>query len=294
MQPIPTVRSRRGRAVGVTVALLVLLAIVAVAMQSGFGGSSHAVAAPSHAYVDWAMSIFLVLFFLMIPVALYAHVVQMREFPLQDPRTMRYRAVRSMLSTAGVFLVLALILYSRRHSTFFGFHSLFGGHAGSAAGGSHGGTTPQYEPTFRWPVLWATALLLAAAAAWYLWDRSHRVAPARAFGAASVAEDLADSLDDAIDDLEAELDARRAVIAAYARMERTFAGHGLDRRPSETPTEYLRRLLLGLTSQVDAVRRLTRLFEHARFSDHTIGDAMKRDAIESLRAIRDELRSTAS
>jgi hypothetical protein len=105
----------------------------------------------------------------------------------------------------------------------------------------------------------------------------------------TVAEDFAASIGDAIEDLENEPDARRAVIAAYARMETVLARNGLKRRPSETPVEYLRRILLGLTSRGDSVSRLTSLFEQAKFSRHTIDDAMKQDAIGALREIRDDL-----
>ena len=101
---------------------------------------------------------------------------------------------------------------------------------------------------------------------------------------------LAASIGDAIDDLEAEPDARRAVIAAYARMESSLARNGLQRVPSETPLEYLRRILLGLTSRGDAVSRLTGLFEQAKFSRHEIDATMKQAAIGALREIRDDLR----
>ena len=66
--------------------------------------------------------------------------------------------------------------------------------------------------------------------------------------------------------------------------------HGLRRRPSETPLEYLRRILLGLTASADAVSRLTGLFEQAKFSRHEIDAPMKQDAIGALREIRDDLR----
>jgi hypothetical protein len=95
---------------------------------------------------------------------------------------------------------------------------------------------------------------------------------------------------DAIDDLEAEPDARRAVIAAYARMEGVLARHGLRRTPSETPLEYLRRILIGLAARPDAVKRLTSLFEQAKFSRREIDGEMKREAIGALREIRDDLR----
>ena len=97
-----------------------------------------------------------------------------------------------------------------------------------------------------------------------------------------VAEDLAASIADAIDDLEAEPDARRAVIAAYARMEARARRHGLRRRPSETPLEYLRRILLGLTSRATPCAALTGLFEQAKFSRHEIDASMKQDAIGAL------------
>ena len=51
---------------------------------------------------------------------------------------------------------------------------------------------------------------------------------------------LADVLEETIDDLRAEADPRRAVIAAYARMERALAAAGLPRSPAEAPDEYLR------------------------------------------------------
>src|SRR5256885_2016008 len=82
----------------------------------------------------------------------------------------------------------------------------------------------------------------------------------------TMAEDLVAEMTDAIEDLEAEPDARRAVIAAYARMEGVLARHGLRRRPSETPLEYLRRILLRLTRRADAVQRLTAPLEQAQLS----------------------------
>ena len=86
----------------------------------------------------------------------------------------------------------------------------------------------------------------------------------------TVSENVAAGITDAIDDLEAEPDARRAVIAAYARMEGVLGRNGFLRVPSETAIEYLRRVLLGLTSRGDAVTQLTALFEQAKFSQNEI------------------------
>jgi len=131
--------------------------------------------------------------------------------------------------------------------------------------------------------------------AWFWWMR--RNAPPATEAAAvelTAAEDVAAAISDAIDDLEAEPDARAAVIAAYARMERTFDRRGLERRPSETPVEYLRRILVGLGSRAEPVARLTGLFEQAKFSDHEIDGSMKRDAIDALRAIRSDLQAVGA
>jgi hypothetical protein len=106
-------------------------------------------------------------------------------------------------------------------------------------------------------------------------------------------EALVDVLDDAIDDLRHEDDPRRAVIAAYARMEQTLAFHGAPRRPFEAPLEYLARLLAEQRASETSVRRLTSLFERAKFSRHTIDARMKGDAIDALVALRAELQAAA-
>lgn len=96
-------------------------------------------------------------------------------------------------------------------------------------------------------------------------------------------------LEDTLDDLHGEADPRRAVVAAYARMERALAAHGLPRRDSEAPAEYLERALEELSASASSAARLTRLFEWARFSDHPVEPAMKQEAIAALEAVRDEL-----
>jgi hypothetical protein len=104
---------------------------------------------------------------------------------------------------------------------------------------------------------------------------------------------LSAALDESLDDLRAERDARRAVIAAYARMERTLGRHGLPRRPFEAPLEYLARVLHELRVRSGAVLALTELFERAKFSRHEIDAEMKDEAIGALIAVRDDLRAEA-
>ena len=109
----------------------------------------------------------------------------------------------------------------------------------------------------------------------------------------NVKQELSAALSDAIDDLRHEQDARRAVIAAYARMERVLARRGYARDPAETPFEYLSRILLSLRVRGGAVRELTELFERAKFSAHDIDETMKDRAISSLLSVRDDLRPAA-
>jgi hypothetical protein len=104
-------------------------------------------------------------------------------------------------------------------------------------------------------------------------------------------KELERMLDETLDDLHRERDPRRAVIAAYARMERSLGSYGLPRRPAEAPLEYLGRVLAELTGSAGAARRLTALFERAKFSEHSIDGRMKEDAIAAVVTVRDELRA---
>jgi Domain of unknown function (DUF4129) len=112
-------------------------------------------------------------------------------------------------------------------------------------------------------------------------------------GKGDAATALSAALDESLDDLRAERDARRAVIAAYARMERTLGRHGLPRRPFEAPLEYLARVLHELRVRSGAVLALTELFERAKFSRHEIDAEMKDEAIGALIAVRDDLEAAS-
>jgi hypothetical protein len=90
-------------------------------------------------------------------------------------------------------------------------------------------------------------------------------------------------------DARLEPDPRRAVIAAYATMEQLLAAQGLPRRAVEAPLEYLARLFAALDVSGEALRTLTDLFELARFSHHPISSAAKERAIAALTTIEQEL-----
>jgi hypothetical protein len=73
-------------------------------------------------------------------------------------------------------------------------------------------------------------------------------------------------------------------------MERALAVEGLERRASEAPLEYLARMLADLRASAASSRRLTQLFERAKFSPHEIDPGMRDEAIDALEAVRTELR----
>ena len=148
--------------------------------------------------------------------------------------------------------------------------------------------------SFDWTLaIGLLGLLVVGSALYYVRGRA-RPMPEAPPEPDDVKTELSAAVSDAIDDLQREPDARRAVIAAYARMEGVLARRGHARRPAETPFEYLSRILLSLRVRGGAVRDLTELFERAKFSTHEIDDTMKARAISSLVSVRDDLRPAAA
>ena len=159
------------------------------------------------------------------------------------------------------------------------------------SGHGHNVTPPTQHVHFRWEelvVVLAVLLVLGAAA----WVTRARLAPGAMRRRRAAPETLVSALDESLDDLRTDPDLRRAIIAAYARMERALAAAGIPRHPAEAPLEYVERALLGLDASAADVRRLTDLFEWARFSHHEPDPSMRDEALEALVAVRDELRAS--
>jgi hypothetical protein len=150
-------------------------------------------------------------------------------------------------------------------------------------------TDPGGLPPVHWwgILLLALVVLAAAAAAWYLRERPVEAEP-------DEPDELVAAVELSLEDLERDPDPRRAVIRAYARMERALGAHGLPRRPSETALEYLARALTSLHVGRASVERLTALFERAKFSRHEIDGSMKDEALAALSSLRDELAGAAT
>jgi hypothetical protein len=151
---------------------------------------------------------------------------------------------------------------------------------------------PAREAHVSWPavvaVLAGVGVLVAATSGRLWWSRRRQ---------AHVRRETVDAVREVLERAIAGLDGsdpRRAVIAAYAHMERTLALHGIPRAPSEAPLEYMRRALVALDASAGAVHDLTELFERARFSEHDIGEPERVAALRSLAAVRDELREEAA
>jgi hypothetical protein len=203
----------------------------------------------------------------------------------------RQRLTRADLRAALALLLgilLALLLARGLH------HGQSGGGPGhplpaSSQHGGGGGVHGVHWSDARWILVLPLLALFVLAAASYARARRRRPPPPEV--AEPVAEAVVAVLEEALDDLGDERDPRRAVIAAYARMEDVLAEHGLERRPAETPYEYLARVLTELRASERSARRLTELFEWAKFSTHEVSERMRADAIGCLTRLRTEVAS---
>ena len=157
-------------------------------------------------------------------------------------------------------------------------------------------TGPKVNPNarnarVRWDEV-TLVLVLLGGTALVVYARRRALRPSRPW--LGQADEISLALDDSLDDLRNDPDLRRAIVAAYARMEHALAAAGLGRRPSEAPFEYMERALTSLDTSAESAERLTELFEWAKFSHHEPRPEMREDAIDALVAVRDELRRPAA
>jgi hypothetical protein len=278
----------------VLLGLLVLLAVVAVASSGHIPLGSGNARRPTDELLDTVISLILVLALASVVGVFYVYYLQ-RTNSHEERRKGLPGGRRSLMAVIAVLVVvLALAVRTAIHNR--------NDHRAQPALGT---TTPQtsaqarhrngYTPRFATiPV----AVILGAAGiaglAAYLSHRAGRGTLRRLQLESSIALSLADVLAETLDDLRAEPDPRTAVIAAYARLERTLTAFGVPRRESDAPAEYLHRILVDLDVGARHAAGLTRLFEHAKFSPHEVGPGMKEEAIELLEAIRSDLQAAES
>lgn len=96
---------------------------------------------------------------------------------------------------------------------------------------------------------------------------------------------------DAVDQFELLLGGspRNAIVACWDRFEEQAERANVARRPWETASEFVLRLLDALNADDDAVHRLAGLYQEARFSVHPVEEDSRHAAIEALEAIHDSL-----
>ena len=285
--------SQRGRnALLTTFGVLVAVVVVAIASRGSIPGGEAGGRAPSQALVDIVFTLYLLTIAFSAVLVVYLLVLR-RQIQAKGGAQVRRRGpletLLSFIVLAGLGSLVARKLLGENPITPPDVVEEAIGRAGPNAQT----TSPDvvaYEPAFSWgPVIATVALIVLAVGASWFAGRARKRARGELAQDDRLATELAAAVDESLDDLRAEPDPRRAVIAAYARLERVLAAHRLPRRPAEAPFEYLARMLDGLSVSPEAARRLTDLFQRAKFSQHAVGAAMKTEAISALETVRDDL-----
>ncbi len=266
-----------------------LLALAAVA-TSGRPLSKSQGAGPSASFFDYVYTTIVVGAIAMTLIVAYA--VSIQRPGRWTPQRRRWYLLSTLLGVLLAAAVAVIFLHSGLGKKLRDLNARAGKQPPASVG------KRPLEPTkdirnarVRWDEIAVVLVLVGGVAVLLLASRGAKRAPRpwrlRSQDAVSLA------LDESLDDLRREPDLRRAIIAAYARMENALAFGGIPRRPSEAPLEYLERALRELDTSAEGVRRLTDLFEWAKFSQHEPEPEMRDEAIEALVAVRDELRRPA-
>ena len=278
----------RRRLVPIALIVTALLAVVAIAARGRplgkSGGKGAGLPVTFWEYVFTSLLIFVLVLFVLGLAALLLLRRERTEIPSYNRRTLRAVLIITLGVPVIFFIARHVNLQHLLHPT--APKTTLGKHPKGQNGGGHGATGSRHLQ-FRWDEFGVVVALLvglglySAAGRRRLGPRMGRPDP----------EALAAALDESLDDIRADPDLRRAIVAAYARMETTLAAAGIPRDPAEAPLEYVERALLMLDTSADAVRRLTDLFVWARFSQHEPEPSMRDEAVDALIAVRDELRA---
>ena len=288
-------RNTRGRAfrgVLAVAAVAVIAGVVAIASSGDVPAGD--VRRPSDRLLDLVISFGLMAFVIALLAGAVIYAIGWYWRTRHGGAGRRSSAGRSVAMLA--VLALALFAFVQLFDGRFDFGGAEDTDVGAQPGSVEGGTASStgYEPEFTTvPVLIACGALLAALIAFLLVRRARR-RDLQGNASEEQLPSLDDVLADTVDDLRSEPDPRRAVIAAYARLERALGAAGHPRRRSDAPGEYLGRVLRDAEVSPHAVERLTALFTRAKFSQHEIGEAMRGEAIEALELVREDLRAGAA
>ena len=82
------------------------------------------------------------------------------------------------------------------------------------------------------------------------------------------------------------------VVECWVRLEEAAAGAGVERLPSETPSELAARVLADLDAPPAAIEALLARYRTARYSHHRLDERDRAVAMDALREIRDAIVGT--
>lgn len=266
----------------VGVALIAAVGLASRAHTPSGGGHTRTIS--QDILLEYLLLLSVGLAVVVVPVAIYMFVTGREEERPTLPARKNWMV--AVLVSMIVISVVAVFLLRYLHD----HHGAHDNPVSQLAGLAKHGSRTAVAVRFDWGPVIVVSILAAvalAAAGWFVVER-RRVHPRTERPPAA---ELALALERTIADLRAEPDPRKAVIAAYAQMERALAVAELPRSPAEAPREYLGRVLPAVGASTASVERLTALFERAKFSPHAIDAAMKDEAIDALESLRDELRS---
>jgi len=243
---------------------------------------------PTATFFDYVATTLVIAALVLLAVVVYS-VLSQRAAGGGPPRRGRSQLLSSLIMLVGSALLAWFILHSGfeqrlRHLD----QQLQKNQQGQAQRPLRPAPKNVRDARLRWDEIAVVAALLGGAAIVVLAGRNAKRTPRRWRFGGEAAVSLA--LDESLDDLRNDPDLRRAIVAAYARMENALARAGLPRHPAEAPFEYVERALGALDTGAESVRRLTALFEWAKFSHHEPEPEMRDEAIDALVAVRDELR----
>jgi hypothetical protein len=277
---------RRLLPLGLAVALLLALAGVASHGRPLAGGGRGV--GPTATFFDYVATSLVIVAIVMLGIVVYALAGQ-RVRKGAPPRG-QWNLVTAVLAFVATLLLITVLIHT-------GFVEKLQRFEQQLAQRQRPGVQPDgrsikpgsnvRNPHLRWDEIAIFVVLIAGTAIVLYAGRKTKRPPKQWLFGRKHGVSLA--IDESIDDLRNDPDLRLAIVAAYARMEHALGRAGLPRHPAEAPFEYVERALQSLDTSVESARRLTALFERAKFSHHEPEPGMRDDAIDALLAVRDEL-----
>ncbi len=268
--------------------MVALLAVAAVATRGGSGdstappGTAAAAAAGHHILIVAALVLAPILAIVGAALFMYAQIYRRRELDPELARRRRVARIQAAILAAVALVLLAYWLRTGRNPIgFLHLPNFFGGAANAHGPGPRLHRSPAHGSVTStdWKVAVLVWVALAAAAVVLVVRSRARRRELAPFVLSADVEEVADT---DLDALRRERNPRRAVIAAYAAMERRLARDGIPRGVHEAPMEYLGRVTLHGHEKVACVHRLTALFQRAKFSHRPVDEEMRRRAIAAV------------